>query len=79
MLYSIIVSYLGEDVLIKTSDKRVRPSNSEVDRLMCDNSKLLKHTSWKPKYTLEQGIKEVVEWMKHRDNRTIYKAKFYNV
>ena len=55
MPYSIIVSYLEEVILIKIPNKRVRSSYSEVDRLIYDNSKLLKHASWKPKYTLEQA------------------------
>ena len=39
-LAEYIASYLGKEILIKTSDKRVRPSNSEVDRLMCDKFKI---------------------------------------
>ena len=57
----------------------MRPEISEVDRLVCDNSKLLKHTSWEPKYTLEQGITEVIEWMKNPNNLSHYKAEKYNV
>jgi len=64
---------------IKSSEERIRPKNSEVERLYCDNTKLLKHTSWKPKYSLKQGVSEVIEWMKDPENMNYFKADRYNV
>ncbi len=64
---------------IKSSEERIRPKNSEVERLFCDNSKLLKHTNWNPNYTLEQGIAEVIEWMKKPENLNNFKSDRYNV
>jgi NAD dependent epimerase/dehydratase len=78
-LTKLIANLMGEDIPIVTSEGRVRPKNSEVERLVCDNTKLLKHTSWKPGYTLEKGINEVVEWMKNFENLAIYKPEQYNV
>ncbi len=78
-LACLIADLIDTDVTISTSQERVRPENSEVERLVCDNSKLLKHTSWKPKYTLEQGISEVIKWMKNPVNLALYKPKQYNV
>ena len=75
---AVLISNLMEtDITIETSDERVRPKNSEVERLVCDNTKLLKHTSWKPKYTFEKGINEVIEWMK--SNKQYYQPNEYNV
>jgi NAD dependent epimerase/dehydratase len=78
-LAKLIASIMNVELSIKLSDKRVRPKESEVERLFCDNKKLLKSTTWKPKYTLEQGIKEVIEWMKKPNNLNLYKASQYNV
>jgi NAD dependent epimerase/dehydratase len=64
---------------ISSSKERVRPGKSEVERLVCDNSKLLKHTAWKPRFTLEQGVNEVIEWMKNPENLNMYKSGQYNV
>ncbi len=64
---------------ISNSNERIRPGNSEVERLVCDNSKLLKNTSWQPKYNLDQGITEIIKWMKNPENLTIYKSEKYNV
>ena len=73
----LIAKVINLDLTINTSQERARPKNSEVERLICDNSKLLKHTSWNPKYTLKEGIAEVFEWMS--ENLNIYKPKQYNV
>lgn len=74
-----IAGFMNENLTIRTTKERIRPSSSEVDRLICDNSKLLKQTSWRPEYNLEEGIKEVIEWMKLPENMIEYKPKIYNV
>ena len=78
-LTDLIASLMNSDITIESSNERIRPENSEVERLVCDNSKLMKYTSWKPKYTLEKGLTEVIEWMENPGNLTIYKAEQYNV
>ena len=78
-LTDLIAKLMDSDITIESSKERIRPGNSEVERLFCDNAKLLKHTSWKPNYTLKQGLGEVIEWMKNPENLTMYKAEQYNV
>jgi len=78
-LVQFIANLMGVVLTIESSNDRVRPKNSEVERLICDNSKLLKHTHWKPKYTLEQGISEVIEWMKNPENLGMFKPEQYSV
>ena len=78
-LTKLIAKTMNLEVAIKSSAERIRPENSEVGRLFCDNTKLLKHTSWKPNYTLEQGIGEVIEWMKKPENLNYFKSDKYNV
>jgi len=78
-LAQLIGNVMNVELTIKSTDERIRPENSEVERLFCDNAKLLKHTSWKPNYTLEHGIGEVIEWIKKSDNLKLYKAEQYNV
>ena len=46
------------DYSIKSSNLKKRPKSSEVDNLKCDNKKLKKNTNWKPKVSLEQGLKK---------------------
>jgi NAD dependent epimerase/dehydratase len=78
-LTDLIANLMNSDITIESSKERKRPRNSEVERLVCDNSKLLKYTTWQPKYTLEQGISKVIEWIKIPDNLELYKAEQYNV
>ena len=72
-----IADILGIKLNIETDNKRVRPEMSEVERLFCDNAKLVKNTSWKPDYTIDSGLKETIEWLK--DNLQHYKPDIYNV
>ena len=78
-LADLIANLMDMDIAIESSEERVRPDKSEVERLVCDNSLLVNHTSWKPAYNLEQGIIEVIEWMKKPENLNMYKPKQYNV
>ena len=78
-LTKLIAKTMNVEVTIKSSAERIRPENSEVERLFCDNAKLLKHTSWKSNYTLERGIGEVIEWMKKPENLNYFKSDKYNV
>lgn len=57
--------------------QRLRPKNSEVERLLGDNSKIKLLTEWKPQYTFEEGLTETIAWLK--DNLDKYKVDIYNV
>tara|TARA_Y100000590_G_scaffold297566_1_gene335364 strand:- start:1381 stop:2352 length:972 start_codon:yes stop_codon:yes gene_type:complete len=72
-----ISKILGKKIAIISDKKRLRPSKSEVNRLLCNNSKLKKNTKWKPKYNLDQGLKETIEWMK--ENKKFFKSNIYNL
>ena len=78
-LAELISRIMDSNINILSSERRARPGKSEVERLVCDNSKLLKHTSWKPKFSLEDGISEVIDWMKNPKNLNYFKADRYNV
>ncbi len=78
-LAKLIANIMDIELSIKSTNERIRPENSEVGKLVCDNSKLIKHTNWEPNYTLEQGTAEVIEWMKKPDNLYYFKSERYNV
>jgi NAD dependent epimerase/dehydratase len=71
-----ISQILNKKINIVTDDKRIRPQKSEVDRLLCDNSKIIKNTNWKPKYSLETGLKETLDWISI--NKKMFKYNIYN-
>lgn len=68
-----------EDVKLIKDEKRIRPENSEVQRLWCDNSLVNKLTGFTPKFTLEEGMKQTIEWFLNPENLKRYKVDIYNV
>ena len=64
---------------LKVDEKRIRPANSEVFRLVCDNTQIKKLTNFNPQYSLEQGLTDTVKWFTNSDNLKKYKADQYNV
>ncbi|OGU64878.1 MAG: NAD-dependent dehydratase [Ignavibacteria bacterium RBG_16_36_9] len=72
-----ISSFMSLKVKIEEDTMRVRPENSEVERLLCNNNKLITNTNWKPDYDLDKGINETIEWLKNHID--LYKPDIYNV
>ncbi|MCK5296152.1 MAG: NAD-dependent dehydratase, partial [Alphaproteobacteria bacterium] len=64
-------------------NERLRPENSEVNRLWCDNSLAKELLNWKPEYGgvegFKRGIAETVDWFAVKENRIGYKHGIYNV
>ena len=76
-LVELIAKLIGINVEIISDQQRVRPDKSEVERLFCNNSKILANTAWKPDYTLENGLIETIDWI--RNNLSYFKSDIYNV
>lgn len=76
-LVAKISKIMNKKVKIVMDTVRVRRRTSEVERLLCDSSKLRKSTGWKPKYSLEKGLVETIRWFV--DNKNVYKADLYNI
>jgi len=76
-LVSLIGELIDEKIKIKDDADRLRPSKSEVERLWCDNSKILKYTSWKPKYNLRKGLIKTIDWFKK--NEDLFKDDYYRI
>jgi len=72
-----IMQIIGKEVPIITEEIRKRPEKSEVRRLLADNSKARKILGWKPRFSLEEGLKRTITWIeKHMDK---YKPSVYNL
>ena len=76
-LVNLISELIGEDIKITSDEQRIRPKDSEVDRLFADNKKLTQSTSWQPQFSLKQGLTETIEWLKRNNSK--YKSDLYNV
>lgn len=72
-----IISQINPNARIVCDEQRIRPNNSEVNRLLGSNKKLLELTNWSPKFTLREGISNTISWIK--DNLDKYKSEIYNI
>ena len=72
-----IINIINPKAKIVCDEDRLRPKNSEVERLLGSNKKIKELTSWQQKYTFEDGIKETIEWF--RNNLDRYKTDIYNI
>jgi len=71
-----ILYLLGKEEEISIDSDRIRPINSEVERLWCDNTKAKKIIGWKPKIKFEDGLKETIDWV--NESIHLYKPELYN-
>jgi len=72
-----IIELTEKEVEIIEDTQRIRPEKSEVERLLSNAEKAKKTTGWEPKYMLEEGLKETIDWI--QDNLHHYKPEIYNV
>lgn len=63
-LVKLAAKIVGRDVAISCDESRVRPVNSEVERLLCSYKKLADATGWSPSHSLEEGLSQTIEWMR---------------
>jgi len=79
----LIAEAMNADVEITTDEQRLRPDNSEVERLWADNSKARKLLGWQPEYGSREGFKralaETAEWFTDPANLARYKHGIYNI
>lgn len=79
----LIAEVMNKEIEIVTDESRVRPENSEVERLWADNSKAKQLLNWRPAYGGREGFKrgltETAEWFLNPANLAAYKADRYNI
>lgn len=72
-----LVRQINPNAKIVCDEERLRPEKSEVNRLLGCNEKILSLTDWRPKYSLEEGLRDTIEFLKtHLDK---YKVDLYNI
>jgi len=76
---NLIKDLMKSDVTFITEDQRLRPENSEVFRLWCDNSLINQLTGFKPSFSIERGLQETINWFLNPENLKKYKSDIYNI
>ena len=77
--FEMIARLMDAEVEFIEDKERIRPGKSEVFRLWGDNAKIKQLTGYEPSYSLEDGLKETIEWFTDPNNHSRYKADRYNV
>lgn len=79
----LIAETMNTEIEIITDEARLRPENSEVERLWADNIKANRLFGWQPSYDgregFQRGLAETAEWFKNPANLAGYKADRYNI
>jgi len=76
-LVGLVANLLGKPLEVVEDPLRLRPVRSEIPRLVCNYALAEELLDWEPKYALEEGLGETLDWI--RDNLDSYKAGLYNV
>ena len=74
---------MGVSVQISTDEERLRPENSEVERLWADNSKANEVLGWKPSHEglngFREGLTKSIDWFTQAENLKLYQSGIYNL
>lgn len=76
---NLIKEIMNSNVEFVVEQQRIRPKNSEVNRLWCDNTKIKELVGFEPQYSIKQGLEKTIKWFANPDNLKKYKANIYNV
>lgn len=79
----LIAEVMNAEIEILTDEARLRPENSEVERLWAGNAKARELFGWQPEYGGREGFKrglaETAGWFTKPDNLRAYKTDIYNI
>jgi NDP-hexose 4,6-dehydratase len=78
-LVTTIGRVMGTELEVVADPSRLRPSGSEVMRLLADRSKLEAATGWAPAHTLEDGLAVTADWFRQPANLARYRVGTYTV
>jgi NAD dependent epimerase/dehydratase len=68
-LVALVGELTGHELAVVLDPERVRPTTSEVPRLVCDHSLTTELTGWTPAVDLRSGVRRTLEWMSVNTHR----------
>jgi len=82
-LVTLIAEVMNRTVSVVSRTERMRPDNSEVERLLADASKAKRLTGWSPAFAGRDGLKRglgiTAEWFSYPANLARYRVGRYTV
>lgn len=76
---ALIQTLMGSSIEVISDEQRLRPASSEVFRLRGDNQLMCQLTGFQPKTSLEQGLRQTIDWFTQSDNLSRYQNERYAV
>jgi NAD dependent epimerase/dehydratase len=74
-LVDMVGEVLGRDLTVETDPARVRPENSEVERLISSPALAREVLGWEPRVDLREGLSRTIEWIERNQHR--YRVDHY--
>ena len=72
-----VLRLVGRELPISLDEQRLRPPESEVERLVAATAKAESLLGWQPSVGLDEGLRQTVDWL--RSSLDAYKPSLYNV
>jgi dTDP-glucose 4,6-dehydratase len=72
----LVGAILNKELRVEIDPKRIRPEESEVERLIANGEKARRLLGWKPTVMLKEGLTLTIEWIAR--NLNLYKTELYN-
>ena len=80
---NLISELMNQKIEWEVDNNRIRPTNSEVERLWASNTKAKTLLGWEPKYSglegLRLGLQKTIDWFINKENLKKYKINIYNI
>jgi nucleoside-diphosphate-sugar epimerase len=76
-MVATVARLMDVDAEIRQDPHRMRPENSEVQRLLCDSTALREATGWAPQHPLDKGLVRTIDWFTDPANLARYRTTSY--
>ncbi|MFB7708400.1 SDR family NAD(P)-dependent oxidoreductase [Streptomyces sp. NPDC056105] len=76
-LATALIAASGRDAKVVVDPARLRPSGSEVERLLSDNARAREWAGWQPEVSLEDGLQRTSQWV--AENIALFAPDRYQV
>jgi dTDP-glucose 4,6-dehydratase len=60
---------MGRSIVVESETDRLRPSASEVERLLAGTALAQSLWNWQPRYSLDEGLEETISWIREHISR----------
>lgn len=76
-LVNEVIQILNKPIQVELDPARLRPSKSEVGRLLSDNTKARQRLGWTPQVDLRQGLEKTIAWI--ANNLHLFRPDEYRI